>query len=195
MDGYFGSPVEAGGGTVLDKGVAAGAAMVFAVGVLGGCSFSSGGGSVEPADTAVSAVTASSNSPSPSPSTAVSASRSPSPVPVTGPDQKLVTMAVTGGYAGVHQELILRGDGTVRTSDKGQPVVRRTSAAQFKELRTLLGDPALAEVPSFTMNMGAADMFQYTLHFNGRTVMTDRSSDDHPALDRLIEALSDLLPE
>jgi hypothetical protein len=103
-------------------------------------------------------------------------------------------MTVSGGIAGVNQEVILRGDGTVRTSENGEPVVRRTSAAQFSELRTLLADPALADVPAFTLNMGAADMFQYALQFNGRTVVTDRSS-EQPPLDRLIEALSEWLPD
>jgi hypothetical protein len=114
-------------------------------------------------------------------------------VPVTGPEQKLVTMTVSGGFAGVRQEVILRGDGTVSAADKGKPVVHRTSAAQFARLRTLLGDPALADVPAFTIDRGAADTFQYALQFNGRTVITDRSS-AQPALDRLIDALSTWLP-
>ncbi|MDQ1043195.1 hypothetical protein QFZ76_001431 [Streptomyces sp. V4I2] len=37
-------------------------------------------------------------------------------------------------------------------------------------------------------------MFQYTLGFDGRTVVTDRSA-EQPALDRLIDALSEWLPE
>ncbi|GAA4059648.1 hypothetical protein GCM10022233_35870 [Streptomyces shaanxiensis] len=115
-------------------------------------------------------------------------------MPVTGPDQKLVTMTITGGFAGVHQEVVLRGDGTVRASHKGESVVRRTSTAQFTELRTLLGDPALADVSDFAISMGSADMFQYTLRFNGRTVTTDRSA-EQPALDRLIDALSEFLPD
>ncbi|MEU0411938.1 hypothetical protein ABZ307_29535 [Streptomyces griseorubiginosus] len=102
-------------------------------------------------------------------------------------------MTVTGGFAGVHRTVILRGDGTAYTSEKGRPLVRRVAAARFLGLRTLLGDPALAEVPSFTMDMSARDMFQYTLTFGGRTVITDRSGDE-PALDRLIAALSELLP-
>lgn len=178
---------------MLGRGAAAAAAVVTA-GLLGliSCSFEGGGSAVPPTAASTDAVTTSAASPLPDPTTPTaspSAPGSPTPVPVAGPDQKLVSMTVTGGFAGVHQLVILRGDGTVYASEKGQPVVRRTSAAQFKELRTLLGDPALADVPDFTMNMGAVDMFQYTLQFNGRTVMTDRSGDE-PALDRLIDALS-----
>ena len=187
------------------------AGVVFSAGVMGmtGCTSESDGGSATPTDparttqaTAGTARPTPSASPSPgSPTTApsssasasASATRSPSPVPVTGPDQKLVTMTVSGGFAGVNQQVILRGDGSVHSNDKGKAEVRRASAAQFKELRTLLGDPALADVPEFTIDMGAADLFQYALQFDGRTVMTDQSA-DHPALDRLIDALSEWLP-
>lgn len=181
--------------------------MVCAAGVLAlvGCSpgdGGDGGDTKKPTDTARATLTASPSSPAgpPTPSASASASpsvpasASPSPVPVTGPDQKLVVMTVSGGFAGVNKEVILRGDGTVRTSDKGESAVHRTTAAQFTKLRTLLGDPALDDVPSFTMNMGAADLFQYTLRFDGRTVMTDRSTEE-PALDRLIDALEKWLPQ
>ncbi|MDX3799066.1 hypothetical protein, partial [Streptomyces sp. AK04-3B] len=136
---------------------------------------------------------ASAPSASPSPSATAAASARPSPVPVTGPDQKLVVMTVSGGFAGVNQEVTVRGDGTVRTTDKGRPAVRRTTAAQFTQLRTLLGDPALDDVPAFTTDLGSADRFQYALQFEGRTIMTDRSADE-PALDRLIAALEKWLP-
>ncbi|MFI6012770.1 hypothetical protein ACIBAG_28835 [Streptomyces sp. NPDC051243] len=103
-------------------------------------------------------------------------------------------MVITGGFAGVHQEVTLRGDGTVHISDQGGRAVRRTGKAEFTELRTLLGDPALDDVSDFSMNTEAADMFQYTLRFDGRTVMTDRYAEE-PALDRLIDALSGFLPD
>ncbi|MFE5813935.1 hypothetical protein [Streptomyces sp. NPDC056479] len=167
---------------------------------LGGCASDKGAGGAEQTDVAVGASTATSPSVSPSvsppssPSPAPTTSPTPTPVPVTGPDQQLVTMVVTGGFAGVHKEVALRGDGSVHTSDKGERAVHRASAAEFTELRTLLGDPALDEVSDVTRNMEAADLFQYTLRFDGRTVMTDRSAEE-PALDRLIDALSEWLPQ
>ncbi|MFE7931719.1 hypothetical protein ACFU6S_23925 [Streptomyces sp. NPDC057456] len=177
---------------------------------LAGCSSGDDGKAAEPTDETVVTATVSDPPASPaspslspsssassgasaSPSAAVPASASPTPVPVTGPDQKLVTMTVSGGFAGVNREVILRGDGTVRTTDSGESAVRRTTTAQFTTLRTLLGDPALADVPAFAIDMGSADKFQYTLQFHGRTVMTDRSADE-PALDRLIGALEKWLP-
>ncbi|MFJ1808055.1 MULTISPECIES: hypothetical protein [unclassified Streptomyces] len=173
---------------------------------LAGCSSGDGDDrkATEPTDETVVTVSVSdtppsaaspapSSSPAASPSVSVPASAGPSPVPVTGPDQKLVTMTVSGGFAGVNRQVVLRGDGTVRTTDSGESAVRRTTTEQFTTLRTLLGDPALADVPAFSMNMGAADMFQYTLQFGGRTVTTDRST-EVPALDRLIGALEKWLP-
>jgi hypothetical protein len=170
--------------------------------VLVGCGSDGGAGAAERTDGSVGASAATSPTASPptaatpsvSPSLSPSASRGPSPVPVTGPDQVLVTMEVTGGFAGVRKEVTLRGDGTVHTDDKGKRAVRRTGAAEFTELRTLLGDPALDEVSEFTRNREAADLFQYTLRFDGRTVRTDRSVEE-PALDRLLDALSAWLPD
>lgn len=170
---------------------------VVVAGVLGlaGCGVDGGGGGDGEAKGRTSAAgTPADRSPSVTPSPSPSASVGPSAVPVTGPDQKPATMTVTGGFAGVHRTVILRGDGTAYTSEKGEPVVRSVGADRFRELRTLLGDPALAEVPSFTRDMSARDLFQYTLTFGGRTVVTDRSGDE-PALDRLIAALSELLPQ
>ncbi|MGW4872618.1 hypothetical protein [Streptomyces chartreusis] len=178
-------------------------AVVMVAGLLGllGCASEQGAAGAERTDVAAGTPTAASPSApasptpaSPTPATPPSESPRPSPVPVTGPDQLLVTMEVTGGFAGVQKEVALRGDGTVHTSDKGERAVRRTSAAQFTELRTLLGDPALDDVSDFTKNMQAADLFQYTLRFGGRTIRTDLSAEE-PALDRLVHALSAWLPK
>ncbi|WP_095046408.1 hypothetical protein [Streptomyces sp. WM6386] len=104
-------------------------------------------------------------------------------------------MNISGGFAGVGRSVVLRGDGTVHARDdrKGS-VVRRTTAAEFRKLRLLLGDPALDDVSDFTMNMSAADMLQYEVRFDGRTVHTDRSA-EQPPLDALISALSAYLPK
>ncbi|WP_187284494.1 hypothetical protein [Streptomyces sp. uw30] len=173
-------------------------AVVMVAGLLGlaGCASEQGAAGAEPRDVAAGTPTATSPSApaSVTPATSPTGSPRPSPVPVTGPDQLLVTMEVTGGFAGVHKEVALRGDGSVHTTDKGERAVRRTSPAQFTELRTLLGDPALDDVSDLTMNMEAADLFQYTLRFGGRTVRTDLSAEE-PALDRLVQALSAWLPK
>ncbi|MFG2577078.1 hypothetical protein [Streptomyces sp. NPDC048481] len=180
---------------------------------LAGCSAGDDGKSAEPADGASVSVSLS-GAPSPSvsaaPSSAApsatpsgpSASASPgasdpagatAPPPATGQGQKLVTMTVTGGFAGVNREVSVRGDGTVHTTDRGASGVRRTTSAQFTKLRTLLADPALDDVPAFSLDGGAADRFRYTLQFGGRTVTTDRTGDE-PALERLIDALEKWLP-
>ncbi|MER5427894.1 hypothetical protein [Streptomyces sp. NPDC002588] len=198
---------------VLARNAAAAAAKVCVAGVLAlvGCSVGGGDtatatatatGTSASAPTTASAPTSASASASAEATPAVSASpatppsaaasASPSPVPATGPEQQLAAMHITGGFAGVDQQVVLRGDGTVRTTDRGRSEVHRTTTAQFTRLRTLLGDPALDGVPAYSVNRGAADLFQYTLRFAGRTVVTDRST-DQPPLDRLIDALDDWL--
>jgi hypothetical protein len=114
-------------------------------------------------------------------------------VPVTGPKQKLVTMTVTGGFAGVDQKVVLRGDGRVQARTRATPwcaVRARPSSRNCARCSAIRRSPMS---PTFTINTGAADMFQYALQFNGRTVMTDRSA-EQPPLDRLIDALSEWLP-
>lgn len=174
---------------------------------LAGCTFEGGGSTAsEATETEVSAAStpaspsepasaSPSTSPGASPSQSPSASPSPTPVPVKSPGQTLVSMKISGGFAGVGQSVVLRGDGTVHASDdrKGS-VVHRTTAAEFRELRLLLGDPALDDVSDVTWNMSAADMFQYEVRFDGRTVLTDRSAEE-PPLDALISALSEYLPK
>ncbi|MCQ9136058.1 hypothetical protein, partial [Streptomyces hilarionis] len=130
--------------------------------------------------------------PSASPTASAPADASPSG-PATGQGRKLVTMTVTGGFAGVNRAVVVRGDGVVRTTDRGASAVHRASAAQLTRLRTLLADPALAGVPAFSLDGGAADTFRYTLQFDGRTVTTDRTA-DRPAMKRLIDALRVWLP-
>ncbi|MFF5498410.1 hypothetical protein [Streptomyces aquilus] len=196
-----------------------GAVVVAAVGVLAltGCGAQNSGGAAPEATgdatTTAPGVTADATTPAPkatahaatpapgvtadatTPTPEASASSSaPTPVPVADPDQKLVSLIISGGFAGVSRQVVLRGDGTVHARDNGGSTTRHLRTAEFTRLRTLLGDPALDEVPDVTVDTGAADLFQYRLHVDGRTVTTDRSA-AHPALDRLIDALSAFLPK
>lgn len=104
--------------------------------------------------------------------------------------QGLQGVAGSGG-AGAHRAVWPNSGGSRITgvADDSGAVRSTTSIGPPRNL----GDPALEDVPSFTMGSGAYDSFQYTLRFGGRTVMTDRSGEE-PALDRLIDALDDWLP-
>ncbi|MCQ9185338.1 hypothetical protein KMT30_41220 [Streptomyces sp. IBSBF 2953] len=191
---------------MLTRGSAIATATVTVLALaLAGCS-AGDDGKAEPTDEATVGVTISDpppssassassvpSSPAASPSTSDPAGASPS-ASVTGQGRTLVAMTITGGFAGVDREVILRGDGTVRTTDRGGSGVRRTSAAEFARLRALLADPALDKAPAFSLDGGAADKFRYTLQFDGRTITTDRTSDS-PALKRLIDALEKWLPK
>ena len=197
-DGYSEAHTTLREDDVLTRGsaIVCTAAMALA---LAGCSGGRDGKAAEPTDEATVGVTVSDAPPPSAPASPSSpaASASPgAPNPGTIPSasatgqsgRKLVTMTISGGFAGVNREVILRGDGTVRTTDRGASGVHRTTAAQFTRLRTLLADPALDAAPASSLDRGAADRFRYTLQFDGRTVTTDRTA-DKPALKRLIDAL------
>ncbi|MFI8535309.1 hypothetical protein ACIGMX_34330 [Streptomyces aquilus] len=168
-----------------------GAVAMAAVGVLAltGCGAEDSGGGTPGSPLASDAQ----DSRAPAPEVTAGAT-TPTPVPTADPAHQLVSLSISGGFAGVSQQVVLHGDGTVRARGNGSSATRHLRAAEFTELRTLLGDPALDEVPDVTVDTGAADLFQYRLRFDGRTVTTDRSA-AHPALDRLIDALSAFLPK
>ncbi|MFJ3670711.1 hypothetical protein ACIPSE_30055 [Streptomyces sp. NPDC090106] len=162
-----------------------GTATVVAVCALALAACAPGNGAAGPAGGTAPSVTASSTPPS--------TSASPAPSQVTGTGQRLVTLEISGGFAGVAQRVVLRDDGTVQAEDDGEKAEHRTREAEFGELRTLLDNPALDEVPDLTVDEGARDLFRYEIRLGDRTILTDRSS-EHPALDRLIDALSEYLP-
>lgn len=179
------------------------AVVVVCVPALAGCAFDGGGSTAaeateteaSAASTHASSSASASTTPSASASVGSGARPSPTPVPVRSPGQTLVSMKISGGFAGVGQSVVLRGDGTVHAvDDRKGSVVHRTTAAEFGKLRLLLGDPALDDVSDVTMNMSAADLFQYEVRFEGRTVRTDRSA-EQPPLDALISALRVYLPK
>ncbi|MGW0578447.1 hypothetical protein ACWD25_21320, partial [Streptomyces sp. NPDC002920] len=121
---------------VLARGSAVVTVCATGVLALAGCTSGEGGGTAEPTRSTTGTAAPA------SPSASATAAASPAPVPVTGPGQKLVTMTVSGGFAGVRQEVVLLGDSTVRTTEEDKVEVSPATKAEFTELRTLLGDTA-----------------------------------------------------
>ncbi|MEU9854946.1 hypothetical protein [Streptomyces sp. NPDC047974] len=101
----------------------------------------------------------------------------------------LVEVAVSGGFAGVDNRLVVREDGswTLRSRDK-EPRTGRMDAAGLAELRAALEDPAYARVPERPSGRPVADGFQYTVTHHDRTVVA--GDDERPAaLQRVFDAL------
>ncbi|NML54329.1 hypothetical protein HHL19_07450 [Streptomyces sp. R302] len=101
----------------------------------------------------------------------------------------LVEVAVSGGFAGVDNRLVVREDGswTLRSRDK-EPRTGRMDADGLAELRAALEDPAYARVPERPSGRPVADGFQYTVTYHDRTVVAGEG--ERPtALQRVFDAL------
>ncbi|MER8037510.1 hypothetical protein [Streptomyces hydrogenans] len=101
----------------------------------------------------------------------------------------LVEVAVSGGYAGVDNRLVVREDGSwTRTSRSGEPRTGRMGAEGLAELRAALQDPAYARVPERPSGPQVADGFQYSVAYDGRLVVAG-DGERPAALQRVFDAL------
>ncbi|MFJ8130936.1 hypothetical protein [Streptomyces hydrogenans] len=142
------------------------AALVVAV---GGCADADGGGSA-PGGTV-------------SPGTASGATADPRSGAV------LVEVAVSGGYAGVDNRLVVREDGSwTLTSRRGEPRTGRMTSEGLAELRDALRDPAYARVPERPSDPPVADGFRYSVTYDHRLVVAG-DGDRPAALQRVFDAL------
>lgn len=107
------------------------------------------------------------------------------------PQDVLLEVAVTGGFAGVDNRLVVKYDGTYTTVTRAKsPKSGRMTAAEVAELRAALEDPAYAKVPARPSGSPIADGFQYSLTYAHRTVIASDGARP-PALDRVFKALPD----
>jgi hypothetical protein len=124
---------------------------------------------------------------------------SPGPTTTTGqaspPRQEpsgqevLVEVAVTGGFAGVNNRLVVREDGgwTLHSRTK-EPRGGRMTPDEVARLRAALEDPAYDRVPARPTGEPVRDGFQYAVaHHGHRVVATDGAVP--PALRRVLDAL------
>ncbi|AVH95487.1 hypothetical protein C5L38_10730 [Streptomyces sp. WAC00288] len=98
-------------------------------------------------------------------------------------------MVVTGGFAGVRNQLVVHRDGewTIRSGDK-PPRTGRQTPAEAAELRAALEDPAFALVPARPTGRPIADGFQYAVTHRHRVIIAG-DGDRPPALRRVFDAL------
>ena len=122
---------------------------------------------------------------------AVGASVGCTPAAAT-PAGTLVTMDVSGGYAGVDRGVTVAEDGacTLRERDRthrGAPL----TPERLARLRGLLEAADLASQPADDIDPRLRDGFHYRLRYRGRTVVTDLSGGNVPLRDavRLLEGL------
>ncbi|MCX2183423.1 hypothetical protein KV205_23245 [Streptomyces sp. SKN60] len=108
------------------------------------------------------------------------------------PQEDLVEVVVSGGFAGVRNKLVVHYDGswTLRRGT-GEPTTGRMTPAQVAELRAALEDPAYAQVPDRPTGRPVADGFEYAVTYAHRLVLTRDGEDRPPALQRVFDALPD----
>lgn len=114
------------------------------------------------------------------------------PAPTTpAAARPLVHVTVTGGIAGVHNDLLVRDDGTYTTSTKTGPKGSgRMTPAELAELRRALEKADFARLPREATGSPVADGFTYRITYAGHTVTTDETT-RLPALRDVFAALPD----
>ncbi|MFD3659286.1 hypothetical protein ACFWVF_01580 [Streptomyces sp. NPDC058659] len=107
------------------------------------------------------------------------------------PGEVLVEVVVSGGLAGVRNQLVVHYDGswTSRSGTK-PPRTGQQTPAEAAELRAALEDPAYARVPNRPTGSPIADGFQYVITHRHRLVVSG-DGERPPALQRVFAALPD----
>ncbi|MFF1508972.1 hypothetical protein [Streptomyces sp. NPDC058326] len=101
----------------------------------------------------------------------------------------LVEVVVSGGLAGVRNQLVVRYDGTwTSRSGTEPPRTGRMTPAEAAELRAALEDPAYARVPTRPTGAPVPDGFQYSVTHRHRLVVAG-DGERPPALQRVFAAL------
>lgn len=125
------------------------------------------------------------SAPSPTPSSAPSAKSAPRA------DEVLIEVNVSGGLAGVANQLLVYGDGrwTLRQGTRS-PRTRegQMKPAELAELRAALDSPAYAAVPARPGGGTVHDGFQYVISHDHRVVVAGDMNRPQ-ALDRVFAAL------
>ncbi|MGW5422530.1 hypothetical protein [Streptomyces sp. NPDC003943] len=106
------------------------------------------------------------------------------------PQDVLVEVGVSGGFAGVSNKLVVHYDGayTVRRGTR-PPASGQLTPTQTAELRAALEDPAYAEVPDRATGSPVRDGFTYQVTYGHRLVVTQDGEARPPALQRVFDAL------
>ncbi|MFB7587408.1 hypothetical protein [Streptomyces sp. NPDC056169] len=150
--------------------------------------------SSEPQEPQQSQAPQESQGPSGTPEPTRTAAPTPTPTPTAPRDEPrpaevLVEVVVSGGFAGVRNQLVVHDDGswTSRSGHK-PPRTGQQTPAEVAELRAALEDPAYARVPSRPTGSPVADGFQYSLTYRGRLVVAG-DGERPPALQRVFAAL------
>ncbi|MEV6548811.1 hypothetical protein AB0M57_08865 [Streptomyces sp. NPDC051597] len=127
-----------------------------------------------------------SKSPTPAPSTTLSAQPpATSPTPGTSPagtatatpparQGQLLRLVVSGGFAGVHNELVVKDDGSYTSTRRdGQKTTGTLTREELAKLREALVDADFAHLPPRPTGRPIADALMYQFTYEGHVVLAD----------------------
>jgi hypothetical protein len=106
------------------------------------------------------------------------------------PAELPLTLETTGGVAGVHNTLAVDSDGAWTYTDHKNSTTGtgQLTDDQLAELRRLLADPGLVNVPA-DEDRGCADFFHYQLRAQHRTVSNGPCGEASQAFESLLSYL------
>jgi len=117
------------------------------------------------------------------------------PTPTSGTPQVrvLVDLAITGGFIGRDDRVLLRTDGSYETSTRSRSgATGRLASAELTALREDLTAADVSSLPTRMIDPNARDLFEYRITYDGHTVVTDRTR-QVPALERALDRLERLV--
>ncbi|RLL68858.1 hypothetical protein [Streptomyces sp. Z26] len=118
----------------------------------------------------------------------------PAPEPQGGAAE-LVTLHMSGGYAGLDDEIVVRTDGSYTTSGRRGPGRPGSfDGAEVARLRRLLDEAALTRLPARSVDPNLRDNVLYRVTYRDHVVVTDLS-EPVPALSDAITLLRTALTE
>jgi hypothetical protein len=123
-----------------------------------------------------------------------SASAAPAdPRPDPRPAGTLVTLRVSGGYAGVDRGVTVFEDGACTVRERRETRAgARLPREELRRLHGLLDAADLARQPSRTVDPRLRDQFLYRLRYRDVTVVTDLTGGNRP-LQQAVHLLEDLM--
>ncbi len=102
----------------------------------------------------------------------------------------MVSLNISGGIAGVNEGIEVDPDGDVRVHEGDDPrAAPALTEAELTELERTLARVDFSELPGASLDDQAADMFQYLLYYDGRSLLTDGTEPLGP-VDDVIAQLS-----
>ncbi|MEU4352096.1 hypothetical protein [Streptomyces sp. NPDC023838] len=139
-------------------------------------------------DSSSSTADGASKSPTPAPSTTLSGQTPPPTTPAgtppgspqsatpTPPAQhgQLLRLVVSGGFAGLHNELVVKADGSYTSTRRdGKTTTGKLAPDALAKLRSALEDADFAHLPPRPTGRPVADALMYQYTYEGHVVLTD----------------------